>query len=74
MDYNAQMIARADHNLMVRSLPAVPEFGEHIVTKQAVGLSQQAGRLFFALKHWVALVRNPLKREQDRGLSVTLPE
>jgi hypothetical protein len=30
MDYNAHMVARAEHERMVRSLPAVPEYGYNV--------------------------------------------
>jgi hypothetical protein len=30
MDYNAHMIARAEHQHMVKSLPIVSEYGQHL--------------------------------------------
>jgi hypothetical protein len=30
MDYSVHMLARAEHNQMVKSLPPVPEYGNHL--------------------------------------------
>ena len=30
MDYSHHMIARAEHNRMVKSVPPVPEYGNHL--------------------------------------------
>ena len=30
MDYSHHMIARAEHNQMVKSVPLVPEYGNHM--------------------------------------------
>ena len=44
-EYNAMMIARAEHEQMSRSLPRVSEFGENVLSEQPGWVSQQAGRI-----------------------------
>lgn len=36
MDYSQHMLARAEHNLMVSSLPFVPDNGNNIVQRRPV--------------------------------------
>ncbi len=40
MDYNAHLIARSEHNLMTRSIPAVSEWGEHLLPARPGYLSR----------------------------------
>jgi hypothetical protein len=54
MDYNAHMIARAEHQHMVRSLPAVPEYGYHLTEpKHNQRLLRRVSAILIALLHLV---------------------
>jgi hypothetical protein len=74
MDYSVHMVARAEHQRMVRSVPPVSEFGEHIVAAQPHFLARQTARLLSALKHGFAVTRNPMRPRHDRALNVPLTE
>lgn len=67
MDYSVHMIARAEHNLMVRSLPRVPEYGERIVDRQPHWLLWGVTRLLSALNHESVAPSNPMKPGRNRA-------
>ena len=71
--YSATMIARAEHEEMIRSLPAVPEYGLWTRDDQPRWVSRQAGRLLYALgkrlKHeQVAALETPHAEQAQNGV------
>jgi hypothetical protein len=74
MDYNALRVARAEHERMVRSVPQVSEYGEHIVAAQPRWLSRQAHQLLSILKQGLAMLRSRATLGHNRGLNKPLAE
>ncbi len=64
-EYNAIMIARAEHDQMIRSLPPVSEYGEAVMTDEPGWSSRQVGRFFSALGNGLTSLTSRLKRQQE---------
>ena len=45
MDYSVHMLARTEHEQMVRSLPSVPEYGYHLAERKTLRQKLTAGWL-----------------------------
>jgi hypothetical protein len=74
MDYSAHMIARAEHEQMVRSVPRVSEYGDHLLPEHSHRLSRLAAHLLSALKDRFAGLRKPMPSENNRVLNGSLAE
>jgi hypothetical protein len=72
MDYTAQMIARIEHELRIRSLAPIPDDGYPLADEQPGWASRQAGRLLSALRIGLAVLGRPIKPEHDRPLDPSL--
>ncbi len=70
MDYSVHMLARMEHEQMIRSLAPVPEYGEPVMADQPRWVSKQTGRLFHALESGLASIRERMKRGRDMSLEV----
>jgi hypothetical protein len=57
MDYSKHMLAKAEHDLMIRSLSPVSEFGETVVFTPPNRWWRKTQRLFSALRNGLAHLR-----------------
>lgn len=64
-EYTALRIARTEHELMVRSLPTVSEFGENVIAEQPGWVAQQAGRVLYAVGSGLASLGERLEHGRD---------
>jgi hypothetical protein len=64
-EYNAVMIARTEHELMVRSIAPVSEYGENVISEQPGWVSQQAGRVLSFVGNELAALGERLEHGQN---------
>lgn len=69
--YDAILIARAEHDEMIRSLPPVPEHGEAVQAKESRWLSRQGERLFTVLGTGLIALGRALKHGRGRALQAS---
>ena len=70
--YGLHRVARIEHEQMVRSLPAVPEYGSYVIYHPGWA-ERQARRLLGALKHGWAAVREHT-HEETASLDTSMVE
>ena len=71
MEYNAMMIARTEHENMIRSLQPVSENDAVAQADMPGWVSVQAGQLLYVVGNGLAALGERLKDGQDAGLETS---